>query len=378
MIEKDNPTAEVLNRLAPHINAPVIYEVAHTDEHSFKPSRWVRGSSIVPREAGFLTDGIPSDNITIFAAAGGSGKDFLSAHLICAVTNGKGCIFDKKITERQPARALYVNAEDSYSVRISKRLMDLGVNQDNLITWAEDEEVAPGSSEVPDMQDICEAIEVYRPQLTIISPLQSFVPVGAAMERRNVMRKIMQPIQKTAAKFNCAVIIVMHTNKRIGAYGRNKLADSSDLWDIARSVFIIDETFDGNGTMYISHEKNSYGEKNKTQLFKIGDLGDGRIGLYWTGETSKSDRDFVLERDKHPGGRPPVDREAAEDLIIDELKKAGGSMDGKQLAMLAGQNDIKEKTFRNAKASLKKSGLIDMERSGRGADHKTMYRLIEI
>lgn len=31
-------------------------------------------------------------------------------------------------------------------------------------------------------------------------------------------------------------MVICHTNKRKGAFGRDRIADSADLWDIARSV----------------------------------------------------------------------------------------------------------------------------------------------
>ncbi len=51
----------------------------------------------------------------------------------------------------------------------------------------------------------------------------------------------------------------MHTNKRPGVSGRGRLADSPDLWDIARSVLMMGRCKNSTeGQIYLSHEKSSY------------------------------------------------------------------------------------------------------------------------
>ena len=322
------------------------------------------------KRASFLLPGIPADNITLLVGDGGIGKGFFACHLAAAVTNGGYCILDdvkEHIPERQPGRVLFINAEDSFS-RITKRRLDSArADHTKIITADEDRPV-------PMISDIIEQIQRWRPRLAVIDPLQSFIPSGAAMERRNVMRKIMQPLQQIAAACECAVLIVMHTNKRAGAYGRNRVADSADMWDIARSVFILGEVGDEDKTIYISNEKSSYGDRLPTQLCRIENNGRG-VGIVSVGTTSKSDRDFIQERDRHPGGRPATKRNEAMQIVIDEIKNKGGSMSGRDLKQIAEQNDISEKTLRNARAELINAGRLEVIHTGQGKNHNTTYSL---
>ncbi len=327
-------------------------------------------AAIEPQKASFLVPGIPSDNITLIVGDGGIGKGFLACHLAAAVSTGGYCIFDDTeahIPERQPGFVLYLNAEDSFSRITFSRLISAGADRLRIVTANEDKPV-------PTVDDIIKTIGQYPTRLAIIDPLQSFIPEGAAMERRNVMRKIMQPLQRASAANNCAIVVIMHTNKRAGAYGRNRVADSADMWDIARSVFILGEVGDEQKTKYISHEKSSYGERLPTQLFRIEESNHG-VKVIRCGETTKSDRDFVLERDKHPGGRPAVYRDEAQNFILDMLARAGGSMDGKQLALIAEQNDIKKRTFERARAALNEDGRIEIIHTGHGKDFAAIYKL---
>lgn len=77
------------------------------------------------------------------------------------------------------------------------------------------------------------------PLLLIVDPLQSFLPADVEMASRNQMRSALLPLRAIAAKQGCAVLIVMHSNKKQGVSGRARLADSSDIWDMARSVLMM-------------------------------------------------------------------------------------------------------------------------------------------
>lgn len=334
------------------------------EQEQLRKPMWLSSTDIKPCKASFLTNGIPDDNITLLVGDGGVGKGFLSCHLVAAVTTGSKTIFDDEPVEREAGNVILLNAEDSYSRQISRRLTDAGADHSRIITF---NELAP----VPEIPQIIEAVSYYQPKLLVMDPLQSFVPDRAAMERRNVMRKVMEPLQKAAAQYKCAVLILMHTNKRIGAYGRNRVADSSDIWDIARSVFIMGDIHDPDYTKYISHEKSSYAMPLPTQLCRI----DGK-GLYKIGETEKKDRDYVIERDKHAGGRPTAKRDEAEDIITSALEKSG-SMTGRELENVAAQNDISKAMLNRIRAELVKNGIIEKISSGSGKSYGTRYKLCD-
>lgn len=327
-----------------------------------RKSIWVESVNIVPQEPTYLVDGIPDDNITLLVGDGGVGKGMLTCHLTAAVTTGTATIFEDEAVTREPDRVLLLNAEDSYSRQTTNRLTRAGADHALITTF-------DASVRVPDIPEIIDGMYQYQPRLTIIDPLQAFIPQGAAMERRNVMRKIMSPLQAAAADLKCAVLVVMHTNKRIGAYGRNRCSDSSDLWDIARSVFIMGDTCDEWHTRYISHEKNSYGEPNRTQLCCIGSR-----GLYKTGDTDKKDRDFILERDRQAGGRPAVKRKEAEEILLEAIRANGGKMTNKELDNVADQNDITGATLRRARSNLLDTGALERESIGKGKFYQVIYK----
>lgn len=125
------------------------------------------------------------------------------------------------------------------------------------------------------------------------------------------MRNCLNPLIGWGEKYGCTFLIVVHTNKRQGVFGRNRVADSADIWDISRSVLIVGQTQDGK--RYLSHEKSNYGEPGATAIFDIVD-GVAVFEEY----SDKKDKDFVGERDFETRQAPQ--RADAERFIYEFLK----------------------------------------------------------
>lgn len=135
------------------------------------------------------------------------------------------------------------------------------------------------------------------PLLLIVDPLQSFLPSDVEMASRNQMRSALLPLRAIAAKQGCAVLIVMHSNKKQGVSGRARLADSSDIWDMARSVLMMGRA-KNDGKIYLSHEKNSYARPSR-RCCCIDDVeveGVKTARAVFDGYTDKKDADFIEER----------------------------------------------------------------------------------
>ena len=111
------------------------------------------------------------------------------------------------------------------------------------------------------------------------------------MGQRNAMRDCLNPLIGLGEKYGTTFAIIMHTNKQAGTWGRKRMADSSDVWDIARSVLLVGETNE-KGIRYISQEKSNYGKLMDTILFSIED----ETAVYKS-LSEKKDKDFVTEID---------------------------------------------------------------------------------
>lgn len=312
-----------------------------------------------------VMDYIPKGQITILGGEGGSGKTSTWCAIAAAISSGNPCFMVKDlmpegfITE-EPRKVMFFSAEDSVEHVLKARLRSNGANQENLLTIdiSDDrfENIRFNSKFLEDL------IKEYRPALVIFDPIQAFVPPEIKMSERNAMRNCLRPLIGFGEKYSCSFLIVVHTNKQNGLWGRKRLADSADIWDIARSVFLIGETKEKN-IRYISHEKCNYGMTAKTVLFSNA---SGRVEF--KGYTDKKDKEFITEMNFATKAAPQ--REEAKEFILDTLKEQDGEMLVAELNEIMEVIGIREKTLERAKSDLKKSGKIDFYSVGKGHDKK--------
>ena len=168
-------------------------------------------------------------------------------------------------------------------------------------------------------------------------------------------------------EYGTTFLIIVHTNKRQGVYGRNRIADSADVWDISRSVIMAGETNEP-GIRYLSHEKSNYGQTGSTILYRIEDE-----VIHFKGYTDKKDKDFVTEIDYNSRQKPQ--RNEAKEFILDFLKD--GEKEVAELDEMADAMGISKNALKNAKADLKKDGHIKYRNTGQGTGKKFYVSLID-
>ena len=188
---------------------------------------------------------------------------------------------------------------------------------------------------------VCE----HRPKICVFDPIQAFLPSKVNMGSRNEMRDCLAPLIALGEKTGTTFLLVCHTNKRKGASDRSRISDSADLWDISRSVLMMGYT-DEEGIRYLSHEKNNYGEKQKTILYSIDH--NGRIVK--EGTSLKRDRDYMS---MSPTDKKPNRVEECKKTI---LKLLGDAKDhimlSKDLREQVHRANFKEATYNRASSDL--------------------------
>ena len=165
-------------------------------------------------------------------------------------------------------------------------------------------------------------------------------------------------------------MIVAHSNKGKNVWGRKRLADSSDLWDIARSVFLLGRTPDKH--RYISHEKSNYGPLQKTIIFDI--TPDETVSFVDYSELT--DRDYVLAASWDTQGKST--RLDAKEFILDTLRQAGDKIPVAELDELAEAIGFSVGgALRRAKAELKQENAIKVYGEGYGKEKQFYVKLLE-
>lgn len=327
-------------------------------------------SDIVESQPQWLfTNRIPKGEITIFAGDGGSGKTALICQIVAAISKGSECILDTasdipvNFSDRKPSKVLFFSSEDDFSKVLKHRLTVYDGRMENIKTI---EVTHEAFHELKFNSELLEQIlRQETPTLCVFDPLQSFIPESVNMGARNEMRNCINPLIGLARKYNTTFIIVCHTNKRTSAFGRNRVADSSDVWDLCRSLFVFGVADNDSKVRYFSQEKSNYGVLSPTILFNIDQ--DGRV--VYSGITDKHDRDFVTASDNSKTALGDV-----EGLITSRLSEAEGKylktsdLDEYMLCACGAS----KATISRAKTALKSKGIISYYSQGYG-DKKTWF-----
>lgn len=327
------------------------------DGKEIKLPKLVSMAEVEEKEAEWLIPQyIPKGNIAVLAGDGGSGKTTTWCGVAASVSAGKKVFFDavpEEFATGEPQKVLFFSSEDSMEYTLKTRLRKAGANLGNIFSVSlQDESFSEIKFDSPLLENL---IAQIKPTLVIFDPVQSFIPSNIQMGQRNAMRNCFNPLIGIGEKYGCTFLIIVHTNKRQGVFGRNRVADSADIWDIARSVLIVGETQDGK--RYVSHEKSNYGEPGETAIFSIKD-GVAAFEEY----SGKKDKDFVQERDFETRQAPQ--RADAELFIYDFLKN--GKKPTRDLDDAAKAAGISNATLRRAKEQLRNKKILGLKSEGYG------------
>ena len=165
----------------------------------------------------------------------------------------------------------------------------------------------------------------------------------------------------------------MHSNKKQGVSGRARLADSSDIWDMARSVLMMGRA-KNDGKIYLSHEKSSYARPQQTVLLHIDDVeveGVKTARAVFDGYTDKKDADFIEERRV----RTAETRQDTRSAILNVLSESRlGSMPSNELrAAVLREVGCSDSTYNRVYSELVKSGEIAKHQINQGGNVRSWF-----
>lgn len=336
------------------------------NEKEIKLPKLIRMADAKEKEAEWhVPEYIPKRSITLTCGDGGSGKTTVLCGIAAGTSAGKKIFFDstpEEFVKYEPQKVLFLSSEDSIEYTLRARLRKAGANLDNIFSVSLQDE-SFGAIKFNSLA-LERLIAEVRPGLVIFDPIQSFIPPEMQMGQRNAMRNCLNPLIGWGEKYGCTFIIVVHTNKKQSVFGRNRVADSADIWDIARSVLIVGQTQDGK--RYLSHEKSNYGEPGATAIF---DIEDG-VAIFEE-YSDKKDKDFVQERDFDTRQAPQ--RADAERFICDFLRS--GKKPTAELDEAAKAAGISNATLRRAKEQLRSINLLGIKSEGNGKN-KVFYSFL--
>lgn len=311
-----------------------------------------------------IPEWIPCRGITLLCSDGGIGKSFLWVSIASALSKGNRTILDSGPIFRNEKKILCFSGEDPECI-LRKRFEDSAAKMDNIFCVAQDSSAPEFSFNSPFVVNI---IAKIHPDLMIFDPLQAFIGSNVDMSRRNQMRHAMKPLMTISSTYNLPVMVVVHTNKRQAAEsGRDKMADSADLWDIARSVIMLG--YSERNERYISLEKSSY--SNHTAVDSVlFSLENGRVN--YLDRVEKKMKDFIQDtKIVQQTERIPSKKQQCADLILSILSENDGIVSGEVLDQKLAEAGYSSKTIRSGKELLRDSMDLFFDRLSNG---KVVYR----
>jgi hypothetical protein len=244
---------------------------------------------------------IPEGELTIIAAAGGTGKGILAAGLAARKTAGRpmpGCA-----EFSPPGRVIMVSAEDDPHVVVAPRLIAAGADMD-MIDDLSRVDGAPFT--LPEHAGaLREAIDASPGDtMVFLDPLAALVPYSLASVVR--VRQALRPLQDIASQTGAAIVINHHLNKN------GSLAGSPAVRDAVRSVLVIERDKISPAVRCIRVAKSNMG---------VQDVPAVRYEIETAGESARAK--FVTETDS------PVKGQAA---ILRWLSDHPGEHSGQEIA----------------------------------------------
>lgn len=343
------------------------------DQHAGKPPAPECMKDVQSENVQWLVpDLIPLGEISLLGADGGTGKGIWQAQLIAYVTAGKTSGFFP-VPPPKTGKVLILAGEDDPGRVLRGRLIAAGADVEKVMVVTSDDYYIQTGKQLCIKDKALETfVDTSEPILVILDPLQSFLPETVEMASRNQMRGTTLPLKGISRTHNLSTLIAMHTNKKQGVAGRARLADSSDIWDIARSVIMMGRSRN-DGKIYVSHEKSSYSRQQQTVLMHIEDVtidGIKTARAVFDGYTDKKDIDFIEER----RFRQAQTKDDTRDAILNVLAESTtASMESSQLKSAVMQEiGCSERTYKGAYSELVKSGEVQ-KRTIRQKDGKNKW-----
>lgn len=339
-----------------------------------------RVADIAPQEQKwFIKPYLPEGEPVLMSGDGGVGKTAVWCTIAAAITTGGLCFLDEAALEmndleplprREPGNVLYFSSEDDTAKVLRRRLEAAGADLSRIETIDLN---SPVFCKLKfNSPEVAELLRARRPKLAIFDPVQSFVPERVDESSRNQMRAALNPLIGLCHELGTTSLIISHTNKRERVSGRGRISDSSDLWDMHRSVLILgkDET-QKPPLWYLSQEKCNYGPLGLTCLYDFDE--NGAIEL--RGTTIRHDRDFVDGNLRAGGRRGSVALTDCKDTILEILEREGPQQVRELEQTLTEGHGFGKTVIRRAREELRKAGEVKQWSAGGGKGKKHFVAL---
>ncbi len=249
---------------------------------------------------------VPLGMITLLAGREGTGKSTTSAWYIAKLTKGEL----PGEFHGQPKGVVVYATEDDWSSVILPRLVAAGADL-NRVYKAEVvvEEDGDGWLSFPrDLEALAQQCTEHDVALVVIDPIMSVIDGKIDTHKDRDLRKVLEPLQRFAARRHVSVIGLIHFNKTRDNDVLNMVMAGKAFAAVARSVLacikVPESDDDGEDTdqYMLCHPKCNVGPKQPSRKYTFTSVGleaseDGSTPKIWTSKIQWGDTDSRTAQD---------------------------------------------------------------------------------
>jgi hypothetical protein len=296
---------------------------------------------------------VPLGMLTLLIGDPGLGKSLFTCMVAAQLSRAE-------LLNREPAATLLLTAEDSLGATIRPRLDAAGARLD-LVSGYElrtPEGIDEGGLVIPDdLEQLEELVARSEARCVVIDPLGAHLPSTINAWQDQSVRRALAPLARLAETYGCAVIAVLHLNKRDSTNALRRINGSVGFGAAARSVLLFardpdDPDGESGRRRVLSHEKCNVGPEVRSLLYElepillpaVGDEPEARSArLRYLGETTRNGGDLLGRDFDHERSA----LEEAKDFLVQELGL--GPRPAKDIRAAAAAIGIAPKTLERAR-----------------------------
>ncbi|MBW3078229.1 AAA family ATPase [Bifidobacterium simiiventris] len=193
---------------------------------------------------------IPVGTITLIAGRAGVSKSTLILYRAALATKG---LLDGD-WKGTPVNVAVSGIEDTESMQ-SMRLEAEGADLERIAFYGMADQYGDSGVRIPeDLPALAESFKRNRIRMWIIDPITS--AMDGDSNKRDDVRRALDPLAKFAADLDIAVVGILHFNKG-GGYASDKISGSHAFRDAIRSLLLVARD-DDNGDCVLTIDKSSY------------------------------------------------------------------------------------------------------------------------
>lgn len=209
---------------------------------------------------------IPKGVVTAFVGEEGIGKSQFWLWLTSLITTGTTCE-EFGVTSTAPANVIAVVTEDDITRTVIPRAQVAGVDLNRLAVFSDDGLAPTFPNQLNALKTAVRKRFNGQVALIVVDAWADTLPSGITLKDPKQARSALTPWKTLADELNCAVLLMVHTNRLSSTNARDKYGLSGEIRKIVRSSLYAQADSEGNFT--IGPEKANLAQLVEATTFRM-------------------------------------------------------------------------------------------------------------